>query len=75
VQALGDRPDPDAPSRTFEFRLWLVAVLVGGVALHAVTKKCAERSCHCRGVALKSAERMRLGIETPKSPILDRRAV
>jgi hypothetical protein len=29
------RPDPDAPSRTGEFRLWLVAVLVGCVALHA----------------------------------------
>ncbi len=28
------RPDPDTPSRTFEFRLWLVAVLVGCVALH-----------------------------------------
>jgi len=33
------RPDPDAPGRMFEFRLWLVAVLVGGVALHAVWKK------------------------------------
>lgn len=29
------RPDSDAPSRTGEFRLWLVAVLVGCVALHA----------------------------------------
>ncbi|MBN9519258.1 hypothetical protein J0H58_12170, partial [bacterium] len=29
------RPDPDAPSRTFEFRLWLVAALIGCVALHA----------------------------------------
>ncbi len=29
------RPDPETPSRTFEFRLWLVAALVGCVALHA----------------------------------------
>jgi len=32
------RPDADAPGRTFEFRLWLVAVLVGCVALHEVSK-------------------------------------
>lgn len=30
------RPDPDAPGRISEFRLWLAAVLVGCVALHAV---------------------------------------
>ena len=29
------RPDSDAPSRAVEFRLWLFAVLVGCVALHA----------------------------------------
>ncbi|MEO2088720.1 MAG: hypothetical protein ABGY75_04365, partial [Gemmataceae bacterium] len=29
------RPDSDAPSRPVEFRLWLFAVLVGCVALHA----------------------------------------
>ena len=29
------RPDSDAPSRTGGFRLWLFAVLVGCVALHA----------------------------------------
>lgn len=29
------RPDPDAPGRAAEFRLWLVAVLAGCVALHA----------------------------------------
>ena len=30
------RPDPDSPGRASEFRLWLAAVLVGCVALHAV---------------------------------------
>lgn len=29
------RPDPDAPGRPFEFRLWLAAVAAGCVALHA----------------------------------------
>ena len=46
-------PDPDAPGRTFEFRVWLVAVLVGFVALHAVSKKIRGKKLTLSGGGFK----------------------